>query len=466
MSDVLQPSKGQEDTAIMGAHPPAKPGDAGATVAMSFQQMQDQPAQPGRIGDFIIDHQLGIGAMGAVYLGKHRITGQEAAIKVVTDRNATDPTFIKRFERECALLSRLHHPSIARALNYGTDNGTPYLAMEFVRGRNLSDVLAESKRLDQAWVLQLGIQVARGLSHAYEEAGLIHRDIKPANIILTDDPQVSVLAAQAKIIDFGLAKTVGTGPDAPQGGLTMSGTILGTPHYISPEQIRCEETLTFATDLYALAATMYHLVTGQVPYQRPTVMDVLTSHLSDPVPDPGKVMPDLHPQFRAIIRQAMAKKASQRFSDYRRFIKACSETLDALGVVPDAATSRYVRKLSPATTQPNTETPRPAPRVGTDAFKAKAETPRPSPRVSTDAFRQTGTPTATPTFSEPTPSASHALREITTQKFRRKQIESQRLESANLKPATPIDDGMWKRALVYAGTILVVLAAVALIIFW
>ena len=302
-------------------------------------------AMPGTVGAFTLLKSIGAGAMGEVYLAQHGKTDERVALKLITNSHAADEAFVQRFNREIAILSRLDHPNIGRAIAFGVEKGQPYLAMEFINGPNLGDVLAERGALFEADALRIAIQVARGLAYAHTEAGLIHRDNKPANLLIAQDPagdRSSRLLADGdvvKIIDFGLAKSV----DTEDQRLTLTGIVMGTPSYMSPEQIRADPKLDYQTDAYALGATMFHLLTGRIPFPGAVPALVMVGHLTQPVPDPGILVPSLHPLTRQLVMTAMAKSAQDRFIDYRGFIHACEKALKAIGQAPER-TMRMLRK--------------------------------------------------------------------------------------------------------------------------
>ena len=315
----------------------------------------------GTLGDFTLVKKIGAGAMGDVYLGKHGKTGEAVAIKLITDRHALDEAFIKRFKREIDVLLGLDHPNIARAVGYGVDQDRSFLALEYIEGANLSDVLQERGALFEQDVLTIAIHVARGLAHAYNEAGLVHRDIKPMNLLVKQQRRGKRTGLfmeegdKVKIIDFGLAKPT----DSDDQRLTMTGFVMGTPAYMSPEQIRCEASLDFHTDMYALGATMFHLLTGRIPYPGNAPAIIMTGHLTQAVPDPGELVPSLNPSTRKIVMTAMAKLARGRFSDFRAMISACEKALKELSSAP--GTARLLRK--------------PMVRGGTAADPSKQSTP-------------------------------------------------------------------------------------------
>ncbi len=296
-------------------------------------------ALPKAIGDFRVLERIGAGAMGEVYLGTHRESGLEAAIKVVSPRLTMEEGFLKRFEREIASLLKLDHANIAKAVGHGMHNGQPWLAMEFVRGPNLADVQRKQGAMNEDAVLRLAMQVARGLDYVHATAGLIHRDIKPANILIAGSEK-GESGHVAKIIDFGLAKIVG---QAEQAGLTMTGMVMGTPFYMSPEQIRGEKGVDLRTDIYALGATMYHLLTNHLPFEGTSPGMVMTAHLTQKVPDPGEKVPSLHKATRKLVMTAMAKNCDERFLNYQGFIAACEKALSDIHE-RDHGTMRLLRK--------------------------------------------------------------------------------------------------------------------------
>lgn len=299
----------------------------------------------GALGDFTLVKKIGAGAMGDVYLGKHGTTGEPVAIKLITDKHSLDEAFIKRFKREIDVLMGLNHPNIARAVGYGVDQDRTFLALEYIEGPNLSDVLHERGAMFEQDVLTIAIHVARGLASAYNEAGLVHRDIKPMNLLVKQQrqgPRSGLFMEdgdKVKIIDFGLAKPT----DSDDQRLTLTGFVMGTPAYMSPEQIRCESTLDFHTDMYALGATMFHLLTGRIPYPGNAPAIIMTGHLTQPVPDPGELVPSISQNTRKIVTTAMAKVPRGRFADFRAMISACEKALKELSTNAPG-TIRLLRK--------------------------------------------------------------------------------------------------------------------------
>jgi serine/threonine protein kinase len=308
---------------------------------------QQALSAPPLIGSWTVQRRLGAGAMGEVFLAERG--NQRAALKLVAKRYAGDDAFTQRFQREIALLSKFDHCNVARALDGGEHEGRPWLAMEFVDGPDLENLLDKHGPFFETDVLQLAIQVARGLEHIHQQAELIHRDVKPANILVArapgGDPHRLLNPGDiTKLIDFGLAKPI----EQEEGnGLTMTGMIMGTPNYIAPEQVACERNLTLHVDMYALGATIFHLLTGHVPFEAGSAAAVMAAHLNNPVPDPGQQVPAISQATRRLVMTTLAKRPTDRFTDWRAFIIACEKAVAALGAASAAeggSTNRFLRK--------------------------------------------------------------------------------------------------------------------------
>ncbi|MCY3020686.1 MAG: serine/threonine-protein kinase, partial [Planctomycetota bacterium] len=212
-----------------------------------------------QLGNYKLLRKLGEGGMGAVYLAEDTLVQRKVALKVLGKRYAGDAAFLKRFRREAQATGKLNHVNIVSAYTVGEDFGHHYYAMEYCEGETLSATLMRQHFLPWDRALEIVAQVARGLQHAHEH-GFIHRDIKPANIIIAAD-------GVAKILDLGLSKSI---VDGEQSFATQTGVALGTPHYLAPEQARGDKHLDGRADIYSLGATLYHLVTGQTPFEGDT----------------------------------------------------------------------------------------------------------------------------------------------------------------------------------------------------
>jgi serine/threonine-protein kinase len=268
---------------------------------------------------------IGRGGMGVVYKAEHARIGKVLALKLLTGELTRDQEQVARFKREALMSSRLSHPNTVQVFDFGEADGLAYLAMEYVRGRDLGVIVSESGRLDPQRTAKIVIQVCSSLSEAHDK-GIVHRDLKPENIM--------IMASQAgddvaKVLDFGLAKLR---ESSELSDVTSSGAIVGTPYYMAPEQIR-GEAVTPACDVYALGALLYACLTGVVPFDAATPMGVLTRHLTEePVP-PNVRVPELALSrgFERLILAALAKNPSDRFPSAAALQSALVDELRGTG---------------------------------------------------------------------------------------------------------------------------------------
>ena len=230
-----------------------------ATPSFSLPAIPDGAVLGGR---YEIEMPLGEGGMGAVYKGRHRTSGQIVAIKIVPPDTAKNQILLKRFEMEFRAASVLNHPNIVKALDYN-GVGTPFLVMEFVDGESLGQRVEREGAIPERDAIKIIAQVCDGLHKAHKQS-LIHRDVKPDNILVTRD-------GVAKLTDMGLVKDV----DAEL-NLTRTGRGLGTPHFMSPEQFRNAKNADVKCDIYSLGATLYMMLTGEIPFAKTNPLDCLS----------------------------------------------------------------------------------------------------------------------------------------------------------------------------------------------
>ena len=287
----------------------------GKRLADEKEQVAPPPAPPTTLGGFEIVEKIGVGGMGAVYKAKQLSVDRFVALKILPPKFAQDAKFVKRFLREGRTAARLDHPNVVHAIDAGQAEGHYYYAMELVDGQNLQQVLKAQGRLPEQKALEYIRDVAAALERAHR-AGLIHRDIKPANILITHEGTV-------KLADLGLARE--TKPS--DGSITQSGKAIGTPHYISPEQIRGVPNLDGRCDIYSLGATLYHLMAGEPPFAGGTANEVMAKHLNDPLPNPKWHVPELSDNAIAIMTRAMAKDRDKRYSSAREMFEDIKSVL-------------------------------------------------------------------------------------------------------------------------------------------
>ena len=280
-----------------------------------------------QLGNYKLKKKLGEGGMGAVYLAEDVLAKRNVALKILPRQYASSAEYLKRFQREARAAGRLSHPNIVAAYGVGEDYGQHYFAMEYCEGEPLEHLLQRKSRLPADEALRIIAQVARGLQHAHEKS-LIHRDIKPANIFITTD-------GTAKILDLGLSKQL----SEEQSFNTQTGAVLGTPHFMSPEQINGAKNIDRRADIYSLGVTLYNLVTGSTPYGGSNAMSILNKHLNDPIPDPRQICPEITAQCASIIRRMMAKSANDRY-------QSCAELLVAIEAAESGGASESYENSS------------------------------------------------------------------------------------------------------------------------
>jgi len=234
-----------------------------------------------QIPGYQIISKLGSGAMATVFKAKQLSLDRIVAIKVLPRKFSESSEYVERFYKEGKAAAKLNHPNIVQAIDVGEAGGYHYFVMEYVKGHTLYDELAGGKKFTEAEALRVIIQIARALEHAHSQ-GLIHRDVKPKNIMITED-------GMAKLADMGLAR----GATDIEAAKAEAGRAFGTPYYISPEQVRGELNIDFRADIYSLGATLYHLVTGKVPFEGPTPAAVMHKHLKDPLVPPDHINTNL-----------------------------------------------------------------------------------------------------------------------------------------------------------------------------
>ncbi len=256
------------------------------------------------IPGYQIMERLGRGSMGTVYKAKQISVDRLVAVKVLLDSLAQNKEFIKRFEREAKIAAKLSHNNVVNAIDAGEVSGRFYFVMEYVEGLTIKDYLDQNKVFEEKEAIRIVLAVAEALKHA-SHRGLIHRDIKPENVILTKDGGV-------KLADLGLARLT----DDEKWGLAEAGMAIGTPYYISPEQVRGQTDIDIRADIYSLGATFYHMVTGRVPYGGNNPSEVMRKHADTRVPvvPPDHLNTRLSSGLGIVIETTLAKNREHRYS--------------------------------------------------------------------------------------------------------------------------------------------------------
>ena len=283
-----------------------------------------------RVGEYQILTRIGEGGMGTVYSAVHPIIGKKVAIKVLAARLAKNKNAIRRFVLEARAVNDIQHPGLVDIFSFGQlTDGRHYYVMEFLEGKNLGDVLRERIRLPMAEALPIFIEVGRALV-AVHSKGIVHRDLKPENILLLSSPQPG--GQKVKLVDFGLAKLVeGVPAHLSEGGpRTAAGVNVGTPHYMSPEQCRGLK-VDVRADLYSLGVLFYETLTGTLPFDGPTAVDIWQAHVERSPRIPSDVAPGaVSPALNAVILRLLAKQPEYRIQSAADFCSVL-ENLDEEG---------------------------------------------------------------------------------------------------------------------------------------
>jgi serine/threonine protein kinase len=287
------------------------------------------------LGPYQILEKIGQGGMAEVYKGFHPALHRYVAIKLLGQFLQADPSFARRFQREAQAVAALRHPNIIQIFDFGTQNDSHYLVMEYVEGKDLGDEIeqrhAAGKPFTPNEILQLLSQVADALDYAHQQ-GVIHRDIKPGNILLTED-------GRAILTDFGLAMLRDRVSPA-----TM-GRSFGTPEYIAPEQAIDSRAAVPQSDIYALGVILYEMVTGHLPFEDESPLSLALKHINEEPTPPRHYVPQLPEAVEAVILRALAKEPAERFPTTRAMVKALRQAWSGAGV-------RLSEELSPSVVSP------------------------------------------------------------------------------------------------------------------
>ncbi|MDQ5906348.1 MAG: eukaryotic-like serine/threonine-protein kinase [Pseudomonadota bacterium] len=346
---------------------------------------------PQKLGKYEIRRELGKGAMGVVYEGWDAGIGRRVALKTVRRdqlEGGEAAELLSRFKREAQAAGRLNHPNVVAVYEYGEDEGTAFIAMEYIEGRELKDIFDKNERVKLPDVLQLMTQLLDAIGHAHAN-GIVHRDIKPANVFLLPDGRL-------KVGDFGIARMESS-------NLTQAGSVLGTPAYMSPEQFM-GQTVDGRSDLFSAGVILYQFLTGEKPFtgQLTTIMHKVLKE--DPIA-PSELNVQVPAGFDGLIRKALAKRPDERFQNAQAFISALQTAVNQPGVDNDA-TLIGASADADATLLPGGDTPQVGkPGMPTSPAPAKPTTPS----TTAEASSRPATPASPPMAAPPKRSPAMAL---------------------------------------------------------
>ncbi len=285
--------------------------------------MTEAPPQvPVQIGDvllgkYVVERVIGAGGMGVVVAVRHRELNELYAMKFMLPAALVNPQAVERFVREARAAARLKSEHVASVTDVGRlETGSPYMVMEHLTGKDLEKILEESGPIGTVTAATYVMQACDAIAEAHD-AGIVHRDLKPANLFLTKRPSGSPCV---KVLDFGISKSVN--PDEQAGSMTRTTAIMGSPYYMSPEQMRSSKNVDARTDIWALGVILYQLTTGRVPFPGDTITEVCSGVLSEEMPAIVPVFPNVSPEFEAIVRRCLAKRPEHRFQNARELMAA------------------------------------------------------------------------------------------------------------------------------------------------
>jgi len=250
------------------------------------------------VGPYQIEDQLGKGGMATVYKAYHPALDRYVAIKIMDAALSKEPGFLERFRREARAIARLDNSHIVPVYDFDEHNKQPYIVLKFIDGRTLRDRMKASP-LSKSEILRIVSSVGKGLQYAHNR-GILHRDTKPSNVLIANDGKVY-------LTDFGLARI------AESASILTGDMIVGTPHYISPEQAMNSENIDEGTDIYSFGVMIYEMIVGCLPFEADTVFSVIEDHIYKPPPLPTSIKPNLSPEIEQVLLKALAKRRDERY---------------------------------------------------------------------------------------------------------------------------------------------------------
>jgi serine/threonine-protein kinase len=290
-------------------------------------------------GRYKVLTKLGAGGMADVYCAEDQQLGRKVALKLLHRRFAEDAEFVERFRREASAAAGLQHPNVVGVYDRGEWDGTYYIAMEYLPGRSLKDVIRQEAPLDPVRAVDITVQILKAARFAHRK-GIVHRDLKPHNVLLDDEDRV-------KVTDFGIAR-------AGASDMTETGSIMGTAQYLSPEQAQ-GHAVSQSSDLYAVGVILFELLTGHVPFDADSAVTIALKHVSEAPPAPSMFDPSVPPALEAIVLWALDKDPAQRPADADAFIHALEDARDA--VVAEEAPGQRTAIFAPAAIPPDPYAP-------------------------------------------------------------------------------------------------------------
>jgi serine/threonine-protein kinase len=331
------------------------------------------------IGSYKLVSKIGEGGMGEVYVGEHLLLRRRVAVKLLLKQFTAEESVVKRFINEAKATSQIQHPGIVQIIDFGkAPDGSTFMIMELLEGETLLHCVRRRSRLPIAEAVAIIKQTASALAAAHA-LHVVHRDLKPENIFLVKDPAVP-FGQRVKVLDFGIAKMLGPEVSGPH---TKTGSVLGTPIYMSPEQCLAQPKIDHRADLYSLGCVFFHLVCGKPPFDHSGIGELLGAHVYSPPPVPSTVNAAISPSLDSILIKMLAKKPDDRYASMNDLIAA----LDALPAsaleTPDVTDRDQVAPAMAQSTDLNLQPPSSTPDAPTMMESPGARTPIEPPKPKT-----------------------------------------------------------------------------------
>jgi serine/threonine protein kinase len=315
--------------------------------------MADQTALPSEgdllAGKYRIQRKLGVGGMGAVFEARHEVTGRRFAIKWLLSEMASRGEGTERFVREARFAGGLEHPNVIDVYDVCEEAGAVFLVMEFLEGETLAERLARAGRFSAMEALRIALPCMRGVARAHA-AGIVHRDLKPANLFIC--APTNELPERFKVLDFGISKIIGVPGEELSDSLTHSGSLMGTPFYMSPEQLR-GRTVDHRADIYAFGVILYQMLSGRLPFTAASFGDLVVQVLTETPAPLGELAAAAPTALIRVVERAMARHPEQRFESLLQLVAALEESAGAASALP-ASVSEAPKPVSAPPAQSST----------------------------------------------------------------------------------------------------------------
>ncbi len=286
-----------------------------------------------QISRYVLKKRVGLGAMGEVWMAIEPASYRRVAIKILSPALTRDEVFIERFRREVSIVASLSHPNIVTAFDAGTDRNIHYLAINYIEGSDLEQMLREGTRFDEQEALSIILVVANALKYAWDSKGIVHRDLKPSNIMIDKEGIVYLM-------DLGVSRTV----TSRKSSITNTGQFIGTPHFMSPEQARSQADLDFASDIYSLGCTLHNLLARRPPFEADSTVEILNKHIKENPRSARAFNPSISLQCESLLSIMMAKDRRKRQGSWSEVIGDITRVMEGQmpASMPTTSDSRYL----------------------------------------------------------------------------------------------------------------------------